>query len=196
MKKRDTIRMSARSFIRLRSRGYDYIFLRQALTTQLSRTREKSKIEKNKLALNDEEKDQDCQGPIETQERYYSKQLIKKSTCADSSCFNYSQKLQHAEIFFLFLQDQAFHSLCLFSPDVDVQLSHQRSGGRPGSPKTSGFPLFAIFASRLSSILLSSSLDSVLWHLGSRSRCERLRREFYLRRVLPTIEAPHFSCCQ
>jgi len=45
-------------------------------------------------------------------------------------------------------------------PVLDVQLSHQRFGGRPDGPGMSGFPFFAIFASRLSSILFTWSLHA------------------------------------
>jgi hypothetical protein len=45
--------------------------------------------------------------------------------------------------------------VCLFSCDVDVQLSHQRFGGHPDGLMVFGFPFFAIFASQLSSILFT-----------------------------------------
>jgi len=57
-----------------------------------------------------------------------------------------------------------FYPVCLFFCDVDVQLSHQRFGGL----QLFGFLLFAIFASRLSSILFAWSLHArllILAHL-------------------------------
>jgi len=46
-------------------------------------------------------------------------------------------------------------SMCLFSHDVDVQLSHQRLGDRPGGLGMLGFPFFSTFASRLSFVLFT-----------------------------------------
>jgi len=48
-------------------------------------------------------------------------------------------------------------SYILYSVHVDVQLSHQHFGGRP---EISGFPVFAIFASWLSTIPISSCSSS------------------------------------
>jgi len=47
--------------------------------------------------------------------------------------------------------------VCPFSRDIDVQLSRQSFGGRSDYPKAFDFPLFAIFASRLSSNPLTRS---------------------------------------
>jgi len=55
-----------------------------------------------------------------------------------------------------------FHPMCSFSCDVDVQLSHQRFESRPGDLGMLGFPFFAIFASRLSSILFTWTLHARL----------------------------------
>jgi len=59
---------------------------------------------------------------------------------------------------------------CILSsvPDVDVQLSHQCFGDRPGGLGSFGFPSFAIFASRSSSILFTWSPHAqllILTHL-------------------------------
>jgi len=51
---------------------------------------------------------------------------------------------------------------------MDVQLLHQRFRGHPGDLRMFGFPFFAIFASRLSSIPFTRSLRTrllILAHL-------------------------------
>jgi len=55
-----------------------------------------------------------------------------------------------------------FYSVCLFFCDVDAQLSHQCFGDRPDGLGLFSFPFFAIFASRLSSVLFTRSLHSRL----------------------------------
>jgi len=62
---------------------------------------------------------------------------------------------------FLIESCSVFHSVCLFSCNVDVQFSRQRFGDRPGSLEIFSFPFFAVFAERLSCILFTcSSLDA------------------------------------
>jgi hypothetical protein len=60
------------------------------------------------------------------------------------------------------------HPVRLFSCDIDVQLSHQRSVGSPGSLGLFGFPFFAIFSNQLSFILFTRSFHDrllILAHL-------------------------------
>jgi len=55
-------------------------------------------------------------------------------------------------LLFLIGPSPVFYLICLFSCDVDIQLSHRCFGGHSGYLKMFGFPFFAIFASRLSFI--------------------------------------------
>jgi len=86
--------------------------------------------------------------------------------------------------------------VCLFSCDVDVQLSHQCFEWRPGDLRLFRFLLFAIFANRLSSILFRWSFHVrllILAHLMI-SWISRMLRMYSLRilfcRVLPVM---HFK---
>jgi len=76
------------------------------------------------------------------------------------------------------LTGPVLYSICLFSRDVDVQLSHQRYENRPGG---SGVLRFRDFCNRSSRLhgpsMLASRFRPILWHFGSRT-CECPRHEF------------------
>jgi len=68
-------------------------------------------------------------------------------------------RISHKFVLFLLLlligSYFVFYPVCLFFRDVDVQLSHQCFGDRSGSLEMFSFPFLVIFASCLSSILLT-----------------------------------------
>jgi len=93
--------------------------------------------------------------------------------------FNFYEHLLHL----LIETYPVFYSVCLWFPcHVDVQFSHQRFGGRPGGLGLFHFPLFGIFASRLSSILFRSlhvCFLILVYFMISRRCCGYLRCQFY-----------------